>query len=334
MLIDGSLQFGDLRALLKVPVDAPSILDLPTDRIQEADLRDVLWRDPSGIDILLAPPRIEMAEMVSTRDVEKVALAAAPRLPGRSSWTCRPPSATSAWPSSTRPTRSSRSSPTTRRRSATRSRWPRRSARSAIRRDKIQYLINRADSAGGMSPDELRRALGRAPEHSVVSDGMLVVQSNNEGVPFVLAEPRRADQPGHGPRRRRCRRVASEHTRRRAAEVADPRPIGVFDSGVGGPDGPARGGPPAARRIDDLSRRQRPRAVRRRGRDDEVRDFSTEVPGPLADARRQGDRRRLQHLDGRRAATICAAATTCRSSASSGRARRPRPSRRDRGGSA
>src|SRR3954468_10202115 len=72
VLIDGSLQFGDLRALLKVPVDAPSILDLPTDRIAESDLRDVLWRDPSGIDILLAPPRIEMAEMVSTRDVEKM----------------------------------------------------------------------------------------------------------------------------------------------------------------------------------------------------------------------------------------------------------------------
>jgi MinD-like ATPase involved in chromosome partitioning or flagellar assembly len=27
------------------------------------------------------------------------------------------------------------------------------------------------------------------PEHRVVSDGRLVVQSNNEGVPFVLAEP-------------------------------------------------------------------------------------------------------------------------------------------------
>ena len=72
VLIDGSLQFGDLRALLKVPVDAPSILDLPTDRIQESDLQDVLWRDPSGIDILLAPPRVEMAEMVTVRDVDKV----------------------------------------------------------------------------------------------------------------------------------------------------------------------------------------------------------------------------------------------------------------------
>ena len=72
VLIDGSLQFGDLRALLKVPVDAPPILDLPTDRIAESDLADVLWRDPSGIDILLAPPRVEMAEMVTTRDIDKV----------------------------------------------------------------------------------------------------------------------------------------------------------------------------------------------------------------------------------------------------------------------
>ncbi len=72
VLIDGSLQFGDLRALLQVPSDAPSILDLPTDRISESDLGDVLWRDPSGIDILLAPPRIEMAEMLTVRDVDKV----------------------------------------------------------------------------------------------------------------------------------------------------------------------------------------------------------------------------------------------------------------------
>ena len=71
VLIDGSLQFGDLRALLKVPIDAPSLLDLPTDRIQESDLQDVLWRDPSGIDILLAPPRVEMAEMVTVRDLDK-----------------------------------------------------------------------------------------------------------------------------------------------------------------------------------------------------------------------------------------------------------------------
>ena len=52
----------------------PSIVDLPTDRIQRAELPDVMWRDPSGIDILLAPPRVEMAEMVMPRDSTSVSL--------------------------------------------------------------------------------------------------------------------------------------------------------------------------------------------------------------------------------------------------------------------
>jgi Flp pilus assembly CpaE family ATPase len=54
---------------------------------------------------------------------------------------------------------------------------------------KVHYLVNRADSPGGIDPGDLERALGRIPEHRVVSDGILVVQSNNEGVPFVLANP-------------------------------------------------------------------------------------------------------------------------------------------------
>ena len=54
---------------------------------------------------------------------------------------------------------------------------------------KVRYLINRADSLGGIDPADLERALGRVPEHRVQSDGKLVVQSNNEGVPFVLASP-------------------------------------------------------------------------------------------------------------------------------------------------
>jgi pilus assembly protein CpaE len=54
---------------------------------------------------------------------------------------------------------------------------------------KIRYLVNRADSPGGIESIDLERALGRVPEHRVVSDGRLVVQSNNEGVPFVLANP-------------------------------------------------------------------------------------------------------------------------------------------------
>ena len=70
-LIDGSLQFSDMRGLLRAPATAPSIVNLPTDKIRDTDLAEVMWKDPSGVDVLLAPPRIEMAEMVTVRDIEK-----------------------------------------------------------------------------------------------------------------------------------------------------------------------------------------------------------------------------------------------------------------------
>ncbi len=188
VLLDGSLQFGDLRSLLKVPTDAPSILDLPTDRITEADLADVLWRDPSGIDILLAPPRIEMAEMVTTRDVDKVLsmlrrvydvividtasylsdvtlgfLDQADVVLELVTFDVTTIHNTVAMAATFRAI----GYPPT----------------------KVQYVVNRADSSGGIAAEDLARALGRIPEHTIVSDGQLVVRSNNEGVPFVLAAP-------------------------------------------------------------------------------------------------------------------------------------------------
>ena len=266
VLIDGSLQFGDLRSLLKVPVDAPSILDLPTDRIAESDLGDVLWRDPSGIDILLAPPRIEMAEMLTPRDVDKV-LSLLRRVYGAividmsshlndinlafldasdmiieivtyDSTTIHNTVAIAdtfrsiGYPAS-----------------------------------KVRYLVNRADSPGGIDPADLERALGRVPEHRVVSDGMLVVQSNNEGVPFVLANPDAAISQD-------LMRVAGELLN--AGRVGSARPPDGPERGDVGSapdrglrlrgrraDGPARDRPPHARRIDGLPRRQRARPVRR-----------------------------------------------------------------------
>jgi pilus assembly protein CpaE len=188
VLIDGSLQFGDLRSLLKVPVDAPSILDLPTDRIAESDLSDVLWRDPSGIDILLAPPRIEMAEMLTARDVEKTLsllrrvysaividmsshlsdinlafLDASDAIIEIVTYDSTTIHNTVAMADTFRSI--------------------------GYPASKVRYLVNRADSPGGIDPLDLERALGRVPEHQVMSDGRLVVQSNNEGVPFVLASP-------------------------------------------------------------------------------------------------------------------------------------------------
>jgi pilus assembly protein CpaE len=188
VLIDGSLQFGDLRALLKVPVDAPSILDLPTDRIVESDLQDVLWRDPSGIDILLAPPRIEMAEMVTARDIDKV-LSLLRRVYDAividMSSTLTDVNLAFLDTSDTIVEIVTYDSTTIHNTLAVADTF----RIIGYPASKVRYLVNRSDSPGGINPDDLARAIGRVPEHTVVSDGLLVVQSNNEGVPFVLANP-------------------------------------------------------------------------------------------------------------------------------------------------
>jgi len=188
VLIDGSLQFGDLRALLKVPVDAPSILDLPTDRVSEADLADVLWRDPSGIDILLAPPRVEMAEMVTTRDIDKI-LSLLRRIYGAVVIDMSPSISEinlAFLDSSDTILEIVTYDVTTIHNTIAVADTFRMIGYPA---SKVRYLVNRADSAGGIAEEDLARALGRVPEHRVVSDGKLVVTSNNEGVPFVLASP-------------------------------------------------------------------------------------------------------------------------------------------------
>jgi pilus assembly protein CpaE len=187
-LIDGSLQYGDLRALLKVPSDVPSILDLPTDRVLESDLRDVLWRDPAGVDILLAPPRVEMAEMVSPRDVEKT-LSLLRRL--YEAIVIDTPTTLSEVTLAFLDASDIVLSIVTYDSTTIHNTIAVSEVFNSIgyAPEKLHYLVNRADSSGGLNRDELARALGRKPDFEVVSDGRLVVQANNEGMPFVVTSP-------------------------------------------------------------------------------------------------------------------------------------------------
>jgi pilus assembly protein CpaE len=148
----------------------------------------VLWRDPSGIDILLAPPRVEMAEMITSRDIDKV-LSLLRRVYGAividMSSVLNDINLGFLDLSDTIVEIVTYDSTTIHNTVA---------VADAFRMigyspSKVRYLVNRADSTGGIDPGDLERAIGRVPEHRVVSDGMLVVQSNNEGVPFVLANP-------------------------------------------------------------------------------------------------------------------------------------------------
>ena len=177
-----------MRSLLRVPADAPSILDLPTDRIGESDLQDVLWRDPSGIDILLAPPRVEMAEMVSVRDMEK-ALSLLRRI--YDAVVVDMPSTLGDIPLALLDAADTIVEIVTYDSTTIRNTLAIADAFRAIGYPptKVRYVVNRADSTGGIAAEDLARALGRVPEHTIVSDGRLVVESNNQGVPFVLASP-------------------------------------------------------------------------------------------------------------------------------------------------
>jgi pilus assembly protein CpaE len=187
-LVDGSLQFGDLRGLLRVPENAPSFLQLPTDRVTETDLAEVLWRDPSGIDILLAPPRVEMAEMVTVRDVEKVLslLRRVYNLVIIDTPTTVTDMTLTFFDACDAILLVITTDFTTVRNT--------RMMNQAFEMigftpDRLRVVLNRSDAIGGLTESDYQEILGRSPEFRVVSDGRVVLDANNQGVPFVLAAP-------------------------------------------------------------------------------------------------------------------------------------------------
>jgi pilus assembly protein CpaE len=187
-LVDGSIQFGDLRGLLRAPRDAPSMLDLPTDRISESDLAEVLWRGPADVDILLAPPRIEMAEMVLIRDLEKT-LSLMRRLydlvivdtgVGLDELTLA-----LLDQADTILEIVTYDATTIRNTIAMAETFQ----KIGYPPSKVQYIVNRADASAGIDPSDLRAALGREPEFKIRSEGQIVGPASNQGAPFVTAEP-------------------------------------------------------------------------------------------------------------------------------------------------
>jgi pilus assembly protein CpaE len=188
VLVDGSIQFADVRALLRVPDNAPSMLDLPTDKVVESDLGDVLWHDPSGIDILLAPPRVEMAEMVLARDLEKTLslLRRLYELVIVDTGVALDEVTLAILDQADTILEIVTYDATTIRNVAAMAETFKKIGYSA---EKVQYLLNRADATAGIDPADLRRALGREPEHRLRSEGQVVGPASNQGLPFVTSDP-------------------------------------------------------------------------------------------------------------------------------------------------
>lgn len=188
VLIDGSLQFGDLRALLQVPHGTRSILDLPTDHLTQAELADVLWTDPHGVDVLFAPPRVEDAETVSVRDFEKV-LSLLRRM-YNIVIIDTPTSVTDLtlayFDAADQIVQILTGEVATLHQTSVMAATFQAIGYSP---DKVRYLLNRSDATGGLDDNAIRQYLGRPPDFKVPSDGKLVLEANNRGQSFVGVAP-------------------------------------------------------------------------------------------------------------------------------------------------
>jgi pilus assembly protein CpaE len=73
-LVDGNLQFGDHRVFLDLGLDRKSIVDVVSAPTIDSDLiRQVLVKHDSGIDLLLAPPSPETADLVRPEHLPQIA---------------------------------------------------------------------------------------------------------------------------------------------------------------------------------------------------------------------------------------------------------------------
>jgi pilus assembly protein CpaE len=187
-LVDGSLQFADIRRMLGAPSDLPSIIDMPTDSLRASDLAEVLVGGPAGIDVLLAPPRLEQAELVSVRDLDKILdmlrrtyhaiVIDTPSSLGET--TLAMLDAADVIIQVVTPETASLD--ITRLASEA-------FAGIGYPRSKLHLLVNRSDAQVPAGAGDVHQVFGRDPDHVVSSDWSLVARSNARGEPFVVVEP-------------------------------------------------------------------------------------------------------------------------------------------------
>jgi pilus assembly protein CpaE len=188
VLVDGSFQFGDVGVLLNLNPKSKSIADLIPEMAagEPESLESVLVHHSTGIDVLLAPPTPEMAELITTDYVRKVVqrLRSTHDLVVVDSWPWFHDTTLSLLDMSDQilalltleitNIKSIRL-------------FLEVASQLGYAHEKVKLVLNRADSAYGIRVADVEHSIGRKIDHTVVSDGRTVVYALTRGVPFVAS---------------------------------------------------------------------------------------------------------------------------------------------------
>jgi len=189
VLVDGSFQFGDVGVLLNLNPRSKSIADLVPELESGGEpesLDTFLIAHSSGVRVLLAPPSPEMAELVTASAVRQV-LDVLRRRAGLVIVDCA-----SSFSDATLAVLDVADVIVT---VLTLEITSIKNMRLFLEvadqlgypPEKMELLLNRADSALGIRVADVEHSIGRKVDHTIVSDGRSVVYALNRGVPFLVS---------------------------------------------------------------------------------------------------------------------------------------------------
>ena len=187
-LVDGGLQFGDVGVLLNLNPKNQSIVDLARE-LQTGDtdtVESTLVDHSTGIRVLMAPPSPEMAELVTPDHLSRIvgALRQTHDLVVIDS-TALLQDATLAFFDQSDVILTVLTLEITNIKNIRQ--FLALADQLGYSDDKVQLVLNRADSGYGIRLQDVESSIGRKISHTVVSDGRTVVFALNRGVPFVVA---------------------------------------------------------------------------------------------------------------------------------------------------
>jgi len=189
VIVDASFQFGDVGVLLNLNPKNKSIADLVPEMGGEPESLDgVLVKHSTGVDILLAPPTPEMAELITTAYLKKVLLHL------RSTHDVI---VVDCWPWIHETTLGLLDDADVILALLTLEITNIKNMRLFLEvaeqlgyaHEKVKLVLNRADAALGIRIQDVEASIARKIDHTIVSDGRSVVYALNRGVPFFTGNP-------------------------------------------------------------------------------------------------------------------------------------------------